>query len=312
MIESDFIRLIGRCLRLFYKVLFDERKELIKIKGLIVKIHSDLYKVDIGTSVVDCKAKGLFKFKHMKPIVGDYVELKDHVIEKIDVRKNEFVRPPISNIDQLIIVVATKNPKPDLDLLDKQLIMAEKNNVLPIICVNKIDLVENYKEIIQIYERIGYQVVTTDAKNGIGIEKLAMFLQNKITAFTGNSGVGKSALTNNLFKETISEEGETSQKLEKGKHTTKFVELYKIANHTYIADTPGFSTYEIKDIEASELDKYYLEFLPFISDCEFRGCSHIKERKCGVKQAVEDKKIDAGRYERYCNFYKKLKEEKKW
>lgn len=190
--------------------------------------------------------------------------------------------------------------------------MAEKNNVYPIICINKIDLTEDYDDIIKTYEQIGYQVVTTDAKNGVGIEQLAKNLQNKITAFTGNSGVGKSALTNNIFKDNITEEGETSKKLEKGKHTTKFVELYKIANNTYIADTPGFSTYEIKDVECSGLDKYYLEFLPFISDCEFRGCAHIKERKCGVKQAVEDKKIDKGRYERYCNFYKKIKEEKKW
>lgn len=285
---------------------------MIKIKGIIVKINSDLYKVDIGTSVIECKAKGLFKFKHMKPVVGDIVEIKNNIIEKIDSRKNEFIRPPIANIDQLIIVVSTKNPKPDLELLDKQLIMAEKNNVLPIICVNKIDLGENYKEIMQTYENIGYQVVTTDAKNGVGIENLAKFLQNKVTAFTGNSGVGKSALTNNLFKDNISEEGETSKKLEKGKHTTKFVELYKIAPQTYIADTPGFSTYEIKNVEVNELDKFYLEFLPYILDCEFRGCSHIKERKCGVKQAVEDKKIDSGRYERYCNFYKKLKEDKKW
>lgn len=286
--------------------------EVITIKGIVIKINSDLYKVDIGTSIIECKAKGLLKFKSSKIVVGDLVEVNREVIESVYARKNEFIRPPIANIDQLIIVVAAKNPKPDLELLDKQLIMAEKNNVYPIICINKIDLTEDYDEIIKIYEKIGYQVVTTDAKNGIGIEKLAANLQNKITAFTGNSGVGKSALTNNIFNDTVTEEGETSQKLEKGKHTTKFVELYKIATNTYIADTPGFSTYEIKDIEVNELDKYYLDFLPYIPDCEFRGCSHIKERKCGVKQAVEDKKIDKGRYERYCNFYKKIKEEKKW
>lgn len=286
--------------------------EVITIKGIVIKINSDLYKVDIGTSIIECKAKGLLKFKSSKIVVGDLVEVNHEVIERVHARKNEFIRPPIANIDQLIIVVAAKNPKPDLELLDKQLIMAEKNNVYPIICINKIDLTEDYDEIIKIYEKIGYQVVTTDAKNGIGIEKLAANLQNKITAFTGNSGVGKSALTNNIFNDTVTEEGETSQKLEKGKHTTKFVELYKIATNTYIADTPGFSTYEIKDIEVNELDKYYLDFLPYIPDCEFRGCSHIKERKCGVKQAVEDKKIDKGRYERYCNFYKKIKEEKKW
>lgn len=289
-----------------------EKRGLINIKGIIVKVHSDLYRVDFGNQIKDCKAKGILKFRSVKPIVGDCVEVEDEVISKIFPRKNEFIRPPIANIDQLIIVVATKNPKPDLELLDKQLIMAEKNQVIPIICVNKIDLSEDYQEILDVYERIGYQVLTTDAKNGIGIEKLAVLLQNKITAFTGNSGVGKSALTNHIFHETVSEEGETSQKLEKGKHTTKFVELYKISANTYLADTPGFSTYEIKDIEANELEKYYLEFLPFISNCEFRGCSHMKERKCGVKQAVEDRKIDKGRYERYCTFYQKRKGEKKW
>lgn len=285
---------------------------MMKIKGIIIKVQSDLYKVDFGSQVLDCKAKGLLKFKSMKPIVGDWVEVNHQVIEKIYPRKNEFIRPPIANIDQLIIVVASKNPKPDLELLDKQLIMAEKNHVIPIICMNKIDLTEDYQEILTVYENIGYQVVTTDAKNGVGIEKLAMFLQNKVTAFTGNSGVGKSALTNNLLKENRTAEGETSTKLEKGKHTTKFVELYKVANQTYLADTPGFSTYEIKGMEASELEHYFIEFMPYISSCEFRGCAHIKERKCGVRQAVEDKKIDAGRYERYCRFYQMLKEEKRW
>lgn len=283
-----------------------------KIKGVVTKINSDLYKVDIGTNIIDCKAKGLFKFKNTKLLVGDLVEVKDDVIEKVYTRKNEFIRPPIANIDQLIIVVATKNPKPDLELLDKQLIMAEKNNVFPIICINKIDLSEDYQNIIETYEKIGYQIVTTDAKNSVGIDKLTILLQNKITAFTGNSGVGKSALTNNIFKTNITEEGETSVKLEKGRHTTKFVELYKIAPNTYLADTPGFSTYEIKDILHNDLDKYYLDFVPYISKCEFRGCSHIKEKNCGVKEAVENQKIDKGRYERYCNFYQKLKEEKKW
>ncbi len=283
-----------------------------KIKGVVIKVNSDLYKVDTGLNVSDYKAKGMFKFKKTNIIVGDNVEVSGEVIEKVYPRKNECIRPPIANIDQLIIVVATTNPNPDLELLDKQLIMAEKNDVTPIICVNKIDLSSNYEEIIKTYEKIGYQVVTTDAKNGVGIEKLAVFLQNKITAFTGNSGVGKSALTNNIFGFQKSEEGETSSKLEKGKHTTKFVELYKIANNTYIADTPGFSTYEMKNISYNELDRYYLEFVPFISSCEYRGCSHIKEKNCGVKRAVEDKKIDLGRYGRYCKFYQKLKEEKKW
>ena len=282
------------------------------IKGIVIKTNSDLYKVDTGLNVKDYRAKGLFKFKKTNIVVGDSVEVSGEVIEKVYPRKNEFIRPPIANIDQLIIVVATTNPKPDLELLDKQLIMAEKNDVMPIICINKIDLSQDYEEIIKTYEKIGYQVITTDAKNAIGIEKLAILLQNKITAFTGNSGVGKSALTNNIFKDNITEEGETSEKLEKGKHTTKFVELYKVGQNSYIADTPGFSTYEMKDVMYADLDKSFPEFIPFISECEFRGCSHIKEKKCGVKKAVEDRKINQGRYERYCKFYNKLKDEKKW
>ena len=282
------------------------------IKGTVLKVYSDVYKVDTGLYIKDYKAKGLIKFKNTKIVVGDRVEVNGEVIEKVYPRINEFIRPPIANIEQLVVVVATTNPKPDLELLDKQIIMAEKNGVLPIICINKIDLSQDYEDIIKIYEKIGYQVITTDAKNAVGIEKLAVMLQNKITAFTGNSGVGKSALTNNIFKDTISEEGETSEKLEKGKHTTKFVELYKMSPNSYIADTPGFSTYEMKNISYNDLDKCFVEFIPFISSCEFRGCSHIKERKCGVKQAVEDRKIDQGRYDRYCKFYTKLKEEKKW
>ena len=283
-----------------------------KIKGLVTKVYSDKYTVSINGEKVDCIARGLFKLKKSKPLVGDIVEIKDNIIEKIYPRKNEFIRPPIANVEQLVIVIATTNPAPDLLLLDKQLIMAKKNDVDPIICVNKIDLKDDYDEIVDVYQDLGYQVVTTNAKEGLGVEKLAIVLQNKITAFTGNSGVGKSALTNSIFKDEISEEGETSKKLEKGKHTTKFVELYEIAPNSYIADTPGFSTYELKDINYRELDRYFSEFIPHIQDCKYRGCTHIKEEKCAVKKAVERRLISKGRYERYCTLYEKLKGENKW
>ncbi|MBR4110327.1 MAG: ribosome small subunit-dependent GTPase A [Clostridia bacterium] len=283
-----------------------------KIKGLVTKVYSDKYTVSINGEKVDCIARGLFKLKKSKPLVGDIVEIKDNVIEKIYPRKNEFIRPPIANVEQLVIVIATTNPAPDLLLLDKQLIMAKKNDVDPIICVNKIDLKDDYDEIVDVYQDLGYQVITTNAKEGIGVEKLAIILQNKITAFTGNSGVGKSALTNSIFKDEISEEGETSKKLEKGKHTTKFVELYEIAPNSYIADTPGFSTYELKDINYRELDRYFSEFVPHIQDCKYRGCTHVKEEKCAIKKAVERRLISKGRYERYCTLYEKLKGENKW
>lgn len=283
-----------------------------KIKGLITKVYSDKYRVSAGGEYVECGARGIFKLTKNKPLVGDWVEIKNDIIEKIYPRKNEFIRPPIANIEQLVIVLATTNPKPDLLLLDKQLIMAQKNDVEPFICINKIDLKDDYEDIVSTYENIGYQVITTNAKDGIGIEKLALILQNKVTAFTGNSGVGKSALTNSIFKEEISEEGETSKKLEKGKHTTKFVELYEVAPNSYIADTPGFSTYELKDINYRELDRYFVEFIPHIQECKYRGCTHIKEEKCAVKKAVEKRLISKGRYERYCMLYEKLKGENKW
>lgn len=282
------------------------------MKGIITRIQSNLYIVKTDAGIIECSAKGLFKFKKLSPLVGDYVEVNNNIIEKIYPRKNEFVRPPIANIDQLIIVLATANPKPDLMLVDKEIIMAEKNGVEPIICINKIDLNSDYTNIIETYENIGYQVITTDAKNGLGIEKLALVLNNKITAFSGNSGVGKSALTNNIFNEEVAKEGETSEKLEKGKHTTKHVELFEFARNSYIADTPGFSSFEVQGINYKELDEYFIEFANHKENCEFRGCTHIKEINCGIKKAVSRRKIDKGRYERYCELYEKLKGEKKW
>lgn len=282
------------------------------MKGIITKIQSNLYIVKTDAGVIECTAKGLFKFKKLSPLVGDYVEVNNNTIEKIYPRSNEFIRPPIANIDQLIIVLATTNPKPDLMLVDKEIIMAEKNGVEPIICINKIDLNQDYTSIIETYENIGYQVITTDAKNGLGIDKLALILNNKVTAFSGNSGVGKSALTNNIFNEEVAKEGETSEKLEKGKHTTKHVELYEFANNSYIADTPGFSSFEVQGINYKELDEYFIEFTSHKENCEFRGCTHIKELNCGIKKAVSKRKIDKGRYDRYCELYEKLKGEKKW
>lgn len=282
--------------------------------GRVLRVEPNLYKVKTADGrVFKCLAKGNIKFLKLKPLVGDLVNLnEDWSIDKIYPRKNEFIRPPIANIDQIIMVMATENPKPDLTLLDKQLVMAEKNGVDILICLNKIDLNDDCSEIIDTYSKIGYQVLTTDAKNGLGIDKLAVLLKGKITAFTGNSGVGKSALTNNIFKEVMSEEGEVSDKTLKGKHTTKYVELFEIAPDTFIADTPGFSSYEVQGISCKDLDKYFIEFGTEISRCEFRSCTHIKEINCGVKRAVERKKIDKGRYQRYCMLYKKLKEEKKW
>lgn len=284
------------------------------MKGIVVKVQTNSYFVKVENNTIECIAKGLLKFKKAQVLVGDYVEINEEekVITKIYPRKNEFVRPPIANIDQMIIVVASTNPSPDLMLLDKQIVMAEKNGVEPIICINKIDLDADYSGIIETYQNIGYQVITTTAKNGIGIDKIARIINNKITAFSGNSGVGKSALTNNIFNEEVALEGETSEKLKKGKHTTKHVELFEFASNSFIADTPGFSSFEIEGISHKELEDYFIEFGSHLNDCEFRSCTHIKEVNCGIKKAVQKRKIDKGRYERYVQLYEKLKGEKKW
>lgn len=282
--------------------------------GRVLKVEPNTYKVRTEEGkTFNCLAKGSMRLLRVRPLVGDLVNLNANwAIDKILPRDNEFIRPPIANIDQIIMVMSTTDPKPDLMLLDKQLVMAEKIGLDILICINKIDLKDDCDDILDIYEKIGYQVITTDAKNGLGIEKLAVLLKGKITAFTGNSGVGKSALTNNIFRDVISKEGLVSGKTLKGKHTTKYVELFEIAPDTYIADTPGFSSYDVQGVSHKDLDKHFIEFLPHISECEFRGCTHIKEKKCGVKNAVQKMKIDKGRYERYCMLYQKLKEEKKW
>ena len=217
----------------------------------------------------------------------------------------------------MVLVVSSKDPKPDLLLLDKQLAYAEFLQLKVVIVFNKIDLdKKNILEPIKhIYQNIGYPVIETNAKTGDGIEDLKRYLKNEVNAFSGNSGVGKSTLVNGIFKKEITEEGEISKKNKRGKNTTTAISLYEIDADTYLADTPGFSTFEITELESNELAHYFKEFASEISNCEFTtSCTHIKEKKCGIKKAIEDKKISVERYERFCKIYEELKqkEERKW
>ena len=202
-------------------------------------------------------------------------------------------------------------------MLDKQLAFAEYLHIKSIIVLNKIDLdkKQEFEQIKKIYQDIGYKVIETNAKDRIGIEKLKEAMKNEINAFSGNSGVGKSTLINGIFKKDITEEGEISKKNKRGKNTTTAIKLYEVVKNTWIADTPGFSTFEINEIESTDLDKYFKEFKDRIKDCEFIGCTHIKEENCGIKKAVEEGKISKDRYERFGKMYKELKENekrKKW
>ncbi len=291
--------------------------------GIIIENISNLYKIKAENKIYEATARGKFKQNEITPVVGDNVEIeildeenKKAVIEEIGERKVYIKRPKLANITQIIFVVSSKNPKPDLLMLDKQLAFAEFLKINSVIVLNKTDLdkKEEFKQIKQIYEKIGYKVIITDAKKKQGIEELKAEMKNNINAFSGNSGVGKSTLINGIFDKDITEEGEISKRNKRGKNTTTSIKLYEIDNNTYIADTPGFSTFDISEIESKDLEKYFREFKENIINCEFVGCTHIKEENCGIKMAIEEGKIDRLRYNRFCKIYNELKEreERKW
>lgn len=270
------------------------------LKGQIISNISNLYQVEVENKIIECIPRGKMKQNEILPVVGDYVEIEElknennkGIICNILERSMYSKRPKMANLTQIILVISLKSPKPDLLLLDKQLVYAEYLNIKPIICINKVDLGkrEDAKYIHEVYEKIGYTVIDTIAKEKIGIEKIKSLLKDEITAFSGNSGVGKSTLINSLFGENKTEEGNISKKNQKGKNTTTNVTLYKI-NNGYIADTPGFSTFSVEEIESSKLMSYFIEFKKYISECEYLDCEHFKEENCGVKKAVEENKID--------------------
>lgn len=291
--------------------------------GIIIENISNLYKIKAQNKIYEATARGKFKQNEITPVVGDNVEIeildeenKKAVIEKIEERKVYIKRPKLANITQIIFVVSSKDPKPDLLMLDKQLAFAEFLKINSVIVLNKTDLdkKEEFKQIKQIYKKIGYKVIITDAKKKQGIEELKAEMKNNINAFSGNSGVGKSTLINGIFDKDITEEGEISKRNKRGKNTTTSIKLYEIDDNTYIADTPGFSTFDISEIESKDLEKYFREFKENIINCEFVGCTHIKEENCGIKMAIEEGKIDISRYNRFCKIYKELKEreERRW
>lgn len=294
------------------------------MQGLIIESISNLYKIEVDDKIYEATARGKFKKDQISPVVGDIVEIevindedKKAVINDIKKRSVYVKRPKLSNISQIVFVVSSKNPKPDLLMLDKQLVFAEFLGIKAIIVLNKTDLdkEKQFKEVKQIYEKIGYNVIETEAKNKIGIDKLRKELKDNINAFSGNSGVGKSTLINAIFDDEITQEGEISKRNRRGKNTTTAIKLYKIDKNTYIADTPGFSTFDISEIASKDLATYFKEFKENISNCEFVGCTHIKEENCGIKEAIEEGKIDKSRYERFCKIYQELKEKeeyKKW
>ena len=284
------------------------------MQGKIISNISNIYYIEYDNKIYEAVARGKMKLNDITPTVGDNVEFEkieneNMVITKILERTNYIKRPKIANITRLVFVVSMKMPKPDLLLLDKQLAFSEFLGITPIIILNKLDLAKDNEvnEVKKIYEDIGYNVIISSAKNGEGINKIKQCLTGQISAFAGNSGVGKSTLLNKIIGDNLTKEGEISNKNKKGKNTTTISKLYKIKDDTYIADTPGFSTFDICEIESKNLVKYFKEMRQY-------GCSHIKEEKCGIRQALLEEKIAKSRYENYVKMYKDLKnkEEHKW
>lgn len=272
-----------------------------------------------GQGIFECKAKGVFRNKNVKPIVGDNVEIdildeKEQTGNIVQVlkRSNQLIRPEIANIDQALIVFALQSPKPNLNLLDRFLVMMEKQGLPCVICLNKTDLeeVQKIEEMKNMYESAGYPVMCTSILQGEGMSRLWDCLQDKTTALAGPSGVGKSSMLNALLGVSQAETGSVSEKIGRGKHTTRHTEIFQLGNHTYLCDTPGFSSL-YTDMEKEELKEYFPEFQKYEGMCRFLGCVHMEEPDCRVKEAVENGRINSSRYENYRWMFEDMKKRKK-
>lgn len=284
--------------------------------GTIIKGIGGFYYVEADGAVYECKARGIFRKQKITPAIGDRVEIEvkngKGAIVDIEPRKTYLLRPTVANVDTLMLVIAAASPAPNLFLADKMLINAQTNGIEPIVCINKTDLAD-YEDLAKIYTDAGYKVICVSAESDEGAEPLREYLKGRTTAFAGLSGVGKSTILSQILGDAL-ETGEVSEKIQRGKHTTRHVELFKLKEGGYVLDTPGFSSLEItdvSDIEANELQEYFPE-MAGVTGCRFRGCSHINEPDCVVKEMLDDGKIAPSRYESYVTLYDILKNIKKY
>ena len=290
--------------------------------GKIIKGIAGFYYVHIvERGVYECRAKGIFRKDHVKPLVGDNVEIdildeqeKTGNLIKILPRKNTLIIPAVANIDQTLVIFAVSGPKPNLNLLDRFLVMMRWQNVDTIICFNKKDLgsEEDCQALAEIYKGCKSQILFVSAGKHEGIEKIAGLLEGKTTTVAGPSGVGKSSLINLLCPEANMETGEISRKIDRGKHTTRHSELFHMGNGTYLLDTPGFSSLNLPEMEKEELQELFPEFYEFEPYCRFQGCVHDREPDCGVKEAVEKGSISRVRYESYVDMLHEIKDRRKY
>jgi len=279
------------------------------LTGKIIKSVGGFFHVESPDGVLLCAARGLFRLKKITPVAGDNVTVEiienSPVITDVLERKNYIVRPPLANIDAAIIVISTVEPAPNRLILDKLIAIFESKEIEPVPLFTKIDKKEQ-EELKEIYAKAGFTVFSVSNESGEGIEELRNFLNNKTCALIGNTGVGKSSTLNSLFPELALETAEISKKLGRGKHTTRQVELYKIGENSYIADTPGFSTVEAAkygELASEDVALCFREFIPFLGKCKFGGCRHIKEDGCAVIAAKERGEITKSRFDSYVRIF---------
>ena len=290
--------------------------------GRIMKGIGGFYYVEVeGAGLYECRAKGIFRNKKMKPNVGDIVDIdviseeeKTGNLTVIHKRKNQLIRPMVANVDQALVIFAVHEPEPNFQLLNRFLIMMEKQQIPVIICFNKMDLAseEEKEQLRQDYENSGCRVLFSSAREGEGIPEIRELLRGKTTVMAGPSGVGKSSTLNTISPKPQMETGAVSEKIKRGRHTTRHSELIYLGEETFLMDTPGFSSLYLEDIDKEELRFYFPEFADYENQCRFNGCSHIHEPGCAVKQALEEGAISRMRYDDYCYLYEELANAKKW
>ena len=286
--------------------------------GRILRSLSGFYDVQTAEGMITCRGRGSLRKAHLTPLTGDMVEITVEkgkgMVEKILPRRNCFVRPAVANVDALVVFAANVNPVTEPFLIDRVAAIAGDQEVDVILCVNKCDL-DPAEDLIRIYQNAGFTVISASAETGQGVEELRKLLQGKLTAFTGNTGVGKSSILNRLCPELQLATGEVSEKLGRGRHTTRHVELYRLDEETYVADTPGFSSFDTDQMDVilkENLQYSFPDFAPYMGGCQFHDCSHRQEPGCAVRQALEEGKIEKIRYDSYLKLYEKASQIKLW
>ena len=289
-----------------------------KLIGRIVRSISGFYDVQTPSGQVECRARGILRKEGQSPLTGDMVEITVErgkgMVERILPRRNRFVRPAVANLDALVVFAANVNPVTEPFLIDRVAAIAGDQEVPVVLCINKCDL-DPALDLKKIYTAAGFSVICASAETGEGVEELRELLRGKLTAFTGNSGVGKSSMLNRLCPQLALPVGEVSEKLGRGRHTTRHVELYRLEEGTYVADTPGFSSFDTDQMDVilkENLQYAFPDFGPYIGQCQFHDCSHRKEPGCAVTKAVEAGAVERTRYDSYLKLYEKASQVKTW